>query len=102
MTFMMYNLVITNNSDNRFKSIGFYTEDSSGDVLNADNSFIESGEKFTMTIESNKFNLYAIDGYDNKLISQKFDLEFETNKATVYKISIEKDSSGSIEFFISE
>lgn len=97
-----YNLLIYNNSGYGFKSIGFYQKHSSGGVSNADNSLIESGQEFKMYMESNEFSLRVIDEYDKEFISPKFNLDFETNKNTVYKILIEKDSSGDLEFILSE
>ena len=97
-----YNLLIINNSGDSFKSIGFQQEHSSGGVSNADNSFIESGDGFKMYMESNEFSLTVIDTYGNEIIRQKFNVDFSNNKNKVYKIYIEKDFSGSLEFILIE
>lgn len=95
-----YNLVITNSSGYRFKSIGFYEQHSSGGVSNADNSLIEYGEKIKLYIESDEFTLKVIDEYDNEYVSQKLNIDFKSNKNKIYSISIENDSSNSLEFIL--
>lgn len=95
-----YNLIITNSSGYRFKSIGFYEKHSSGGVSNADNSLIEYGEKIKLYIESDEFTLKVIDEHDNEYVSQKFNIDFEAKKNKIYNISIENDSSNSLEFIL--
>lgn len=97
-----YNLIIANSSGDSFKSIGFSSENSSGDVIPADNSQIEFEQIVTLNMERNEFNLHAIDTEDNEFMSQKFDLDFETNKDAVYTISIEKDLTGDLAFILME
>lgn len=97
-----YNLLITNNSGENFKSIGFHQKHSSGGASNADNSFIEAGDEFKIYMESDEFSLNVIDTYGNEIMSQKFNADFSNNKNKVYKISIEKDFSGSLEFILSD
>lgn len=94
-----YNLIVTNNSGESFTSIEFSTENSSGGVVHANNSQIRS---VTLNMETNEFNLHAVDTEGNKFTSQKFNLDFATNKDKVYKISIEKDSTGDLAFILTE
>lgn len=97
-----YNLVITNNSGYRYKSIGFYEKNSLGGVSNADNSHIEYGEKIKFYMESDEFSLKVIDEHDNEYVSQKFNIDFKTNKDKIYNISIENDSLGGLEFILNQ
>lgn len=53
-------------------------------------------------MESDEFSLNVIDTYGNEIMSQKFNADFSNNKNKVYKISIEKDFSGSLEFILSD
>lgn len=95
-----YNLMITNSSGYRLKSIGFYEKHSSGGVSNADNSLIEYGEKVNLYMESNEFSLKVIDENDNEYISQKFNIDFKNKNNKIYSIDIENDSLEGIEFIL--
>ena len=95
-----YNLVITNSSGYRLKSIGVYERKSAGGVSNADSSFIEYGEKLKFYIESDEFTLKVTDEHDNEYISQKFNISFDSNKNKIYNISIENDSLNNFEFIL--
>lgn len=95
-----YNLIITNNSDEGFKSIGFDNKMSSGDVINADNSLIKPGQNITLNMETNEFNLHVITDQNHEVISQTFHVDFAANNKIIYNISIEEDSSGDIQFIL--
>ena len=95
-----YNLIITNNSDESFKSIGFDNKMSSGDVINADNSLIKPGQNITLNMETNEFNLHVITDQNHEVISQTFHVDFAANNKIIYNISIEEDSSGDIQFIL--
>lgn len=95
-----YNLIITNNSDEGFKSIGFDNKMSSGDVINADNSLIKPSENITLNMETNEFNLHVITDQNHEVISQTFHVDFAANNKIIYNISIEEDSSGDIQFIL--
>lgn len=95
-----YNLIITNNSDEGFKSIGFDNKMSSGDVINADNSLIKPGQNITLNMETNEFNLHVITDQNHEVISQTFHVDFAANNKIFYNISIEEDSSGNIQFIL--
>ena len=96
----VYNLIITNNSDEGFKSIGFDNKMSSGDVINADNSLIKTGQNITLNMETNEFNLHVITDQNHEVISQTFHVDFAANNKIIYNISIEEDSSGDIQFIL--
>lgn len=96
----VYNLIITNNSDESFKSIGFDNKMSSGDVINADNSLIKPGQNITLNMETNEFNLHVITDQNHEVISQTFHVDFAANNKIIYNISIEEDSSGDIQFIL--
>ena len=96
----VYNLIITNNSDESFKSIGFDNKMSSGDVINADNSLIKTGQNITLNMETNEFNLHVITDQNHEVISQTFHVDFAANNKIIYNISIEEDSSGDIQFIL--
>lgn len=95
-----YNLIITNNSDESFKSIGFDNKMSSGDVINADNSLIKPSQNITLNMETNEFNLHVITDQNHEVISQTFHVDFAANNKIIYNISIEEDSSGDIQFIL--
>ena len=95
-----YNLIITNNSDEGFKSIGFDNKMISGDVINADNSLIKPGQNITLNMETNEFNLHVITDQNHEVISQTFHVDFAANNKIIYNISIEEDSSGDIQFIL--
>ncbi len=95
-----YNLIITNNSDESFKSIGFDNKMSSGDVINADNSLIKPSQNITLNMETNEFNLHVITDQNHEVISQTFHVDFAANNKIIYNISIEEDSSGNIQFIL--
>lgn len=95
-----YNLIITNNSDEGFKSIGFDNKMSSGDVINADNSLIKPSQNITLNMETNEFNLHVITDQNHEVISQTFHVDFAANNKIIYNISIEEDSSGNIQFIL--
>lgn len=95
-----YNLIITNNSDEGFKSIGFDNKMSSGDVINADNSLIKPSQNITLNMETNEFNLHVITDQNHEVISQTFHVDFAANNKIIYNISIEEDSSGDIQFIL--
>lgn len=95
-----YNLIITNNSDKSFKSIGFDNKMSSGDVINADNSLIKPSQNITLNMETNEFNLHVITDQNHEVISQTFHVDFAANNKIIYNISIEEDSSGDIQFIL--
>lgn len=96
----IHNLIITNSSGYRLKSIGFYKHNSSGGVSNADNSLIEYGEKVNLYMESNEFSLKVIDENDKEYISQKFNIDFKNKNNKIYSIDIENDSLEGIEFIL--
>ncbi|MDO4926104.1 MAG: hypothetical protein Q3980_10660 [Turicibacter sp.] len=96
----VYNLIITNNSDESFKSIGFDNKMSSGDVINADNSLIKPSQNITLNMETNEFNLHVITDQNHEVISQTFHVDFAANNKIIYNISIEEDSSGDIQFIL--
>ena len=96
----VYNLIITNNSDEGFKSIGFDNKMSSGDVINADNSLIKPSQNITLNMETNEFNLHVITDQNHEVISQTFHVDFAANNKIIYNISIEEDSSGDIQFIL--
>lgn len=95
-----YNLIITNNSNESFKSIGFDNKMSSGDVINADNSLIKPSQNITLNMETNEFNLHVITDQNHEVISQTFHVDFAANNKIIYNISIEEDSSGDIQFIL--
>ncbi len=96
----IYNLIITNSSGYRLISIGFYKQNSSGGVSNADNSLIEDGEKIKLYIESDEFTLKVIDEHDNEYVSQKFNIDFHAKKNKIYNISIDNNSLNVLEFIL--
>lgn len=93
-----YNLIVTNNCGEGLENIGYYENNSSGGILNADNSLIKDGEDIAMYIDTNPFILSVTDENGKEFKSQEFDLDFGEGK--VFSISVEFSSSGEMEFIL--
>ena len=93
-----YNIIVTNNCGEGLENIGYYENNNSGSILNADNSLIKDGEDIEMYIDTNPFILSVTDENGKEFKSQEFDLNFENDK--VFNISVEFSSSGEMEFIL--
>ncbi len=93
-----YNLVVTNNSDEGFKNISIYEKNTSNGVTNADNSLIKPKEEVHMNISSNKFIIRVTDENNKEFKSEEFNVDFDPKDKKIYNITINKNSSDSLEF----
>lgn len=96
-----FNLSITNNTGESFKSITLHTESESQNIINAENSVIKSGEKVNLKSPNSRFKLQVVTDGDSEYTSQDFVFDFEENNEP-QEISIEKDSTDNVVFIVVE
>ncbi|WP_455542145.1 hypothetical protein [Intestinibacter sp.] len=91
-----YNLIIINNTGEKIKSIGYYYDNESGGMINADNSLIKEGDKMYLNVTSRKFKLSVTDKNGRQTISPELTLNLDNNKK--YEVYIEKNKDSKFIF----
>lgn len=94
-----YNIVAINNTGEGIKYIGYFEDDESGGVTNADNSLMKNGQKVYLNIESEKFKLQVTDKNGKESVSQELSIDLD-DKDKTYQVSIEKNKNGNFIFII--
>lgn len=94
-----YNIVAINNTGEGIKYIGYFEDDESGGVTNADNSLMKNGQKVYLNIESEKFKLQVTDKNGKETVSQELSIDLD-DKDKTYQVSIEKNKNGKFIFIM--
>lgn len=94
-----YNIVAINNTGEGIKYIGYFEDDESGGVTNADNSLMKNGQKVYLNIESEKFKLQVTDKNGKESVSQELSIDLD-DKDKTYQVSIEKNKNGNFIFIM--
>lgn len=94
-----YNIVAINNTGEGIKYIGYFEDDESGGVTNADNSLMKNGQKVYLNIESEKFKLQVTDKNGKESVSQEISIDLD-DKDKTYQVSIEKNKNGNFIFIM--
>lgn len=94
-----YNIVAINNTGEGIKYIGYFEDDESGGVTNADNSLMKNGQKVYLNIESEKFKLQVTDKNGKETVSQELSIDLD-DKDKTYQVSIEKNKNGNFIFIM--
>ena len=94
-----YNIVAINNIGEGIKYIGYFEDDESGGVTNADNSLMKNGQKVYLNIESEKFKLQVTDKNGKETVSQELSIDLD-DKDKTYQVSIEKNKNGNFIFIM--
>ena len=94
-----YNIVAINNTGEGIKYIGYFEDDESGGVTNADNSLMKNGQKVYLNIESEKFKLQVTDKNGKESVSQELSIDLD-DKYKTYQVSIEKNKNGNFIFIM--
>lgn len=94
-----YNIVAINNTGEGIKYIGYFEDDESGGVTNADNSLMKNGQKVYLNIESEKFKLQVTDKNGKESVSQELSIDLD-DKDKTYQVSIEKNKNGKFIFIM--
>ena len=94
-----YNIVAINNTGEGIKYIGYFEDDESGGVTNADNSLMKNGQKVYLNIDSEKFKLQVTDKNGKESVSQELSIDLD-DKDKTYQVSIEKNKNGNFIFIM--
>lgn len=94
-----YNIVAINNTGEGIKYIGYFEDDESSGVTNADNSLMKNGQKVYLNIESEKFKLQVTDKNGKETVSQELSIDLD-DKDKTYQVSIEKNKNGNFIFIM--
>ena len=94
-----YNIVAINNTGEGIKYIGYFEDNESGGVTNADNSLMKNGQKVYLNIESEKFKLQVTDKNGKESVSQELSIDLD-DKDKTYQVSIEKNKNGNFIFIM--
>ena len=94
-----YNIVAINNTGEGIKYIGYFEDNESGGVTNADNSLMKNGQKVYLNIESEKFKLQVTDKNGKETVSQELSIDLD-DKDKTYQVSIEKNKNGNFIFIM--
>ena len=94
-----YNIVAINNTGEGIKYIGYFEDDESGGVTNADNSLMKNGQKVYLNIEREKFKLQVTDKNGKESVIQELSIDLD-DKDKTYQVSIEKNKNGNFIFIM--